>query len=254
MRPIPRVSSLLVGAAALTFTAVTAAAQDPSIASASVGASSPALAERLAAMPDGIVRFSFPAKQGVCGNGSRIANNNRSIVSDGRNRYSITGSRIPVSLEPGLGRGIDSWCEPGNVGVALTISQKKVADVRTYVGGFGKADAKRGEDLGTVSPAEAVDYLIDVTAALDKAAIDRALLAALLASGVDLTDRFVRLALDRSKPEAARERAIWFLAQLEGDEVSSALAGIMRDGEAEQWLRDAAQRGILARADASRRS
>lgn len=254
MRPTPRVSSLLVGAAALAFAATSAAAQAPSIASASVGTSAPELAERLAAMPDGVVRFSFPAKEGVCGNGNRIANNNRSIVSDGRNRYSITGSRIPVSLEPGLGRGVDSWCEAGNVGVALTISQKKVADVRTYVGGFGKADAKRGEELGTVSSAEAVDYLLDVTGTLDKAAIDRALLAALLAGGVNLTERFVGLALDRSKPEAARERAIWFLAQLEGDDVSSALAGIMRDGDAEQWLRDAAQRGILARADASRRS
>ncbi len=255
MRNSFRVTSLLCGAAALTLVAGSASAQAPSaIASASFGGAPPALAERLASMPDGVVRLSFPAKDGVCGNGARAADGTRSIVSDGTNRYSITGSRTPVSLEPGLGRGIASWCEEGDVSVALTISAKKVTDARTYVGGFGKADAKRGQDVGAVSPAEAVDYLIGLTSTLEKAAIDRVLLAAMLADSVNLTERFVALALDRTKPVAARERAVWFLAQLEGDEVSTALAGILRDADAEQWLRDAAQRGIIARVDASRRS
>ena len=250
-----RVSSLLCGIAALTLVGESATAQAPSaIASASIGGAPPALAERLASMPDGTVRLSFPAKAGSCGNGARAADGTRSIVSDGSNRYSITGSRTPVSLEPGLGRGIASWCEAGDVSVALSINAKKVVDARTYVGGFGKADSKRGQDLGAVSAAEAVDYLLGLTSVLDKAAIDRVLLAAMLADGVNLTERFVALALDRTKPVAARERAVWFLAQLEGDEVSTALAGLLRDAGTEQWLRDAAQRGIIARVDASRRS
>ena len=255
MRTTLRVTSLLCGTAALVLATDSAAAQAPSaLASASIDANPPALADRLASMPDGIVRLSFPAKDGACGNGARAANGARSIVSDGANRYSITGMRTPVSLEPGLGRGIASWCADGDVNVALTIEQKKVADARTYVGGFGKADAKNGQDLGTVSATEAVDYLIGLTSQLDKAAVDRVLLAAMLAEGVNMTERFVALALDRSKPVVARERAIWFLAQLEGEEVSTALAGILGDKDAEQWLRDAAQRGILARVDGSRRS
>lgn len=256
MRLSPRASSLLCATATLALLSGTSGAQAPStqLASASVIAPPATLADRLAGMPDGIVRLSFPARDGVCGNGARIADGNRSIVSDGANRFSITGSRTPVSFEPGLGRGAASWCEKGNVGVALTIQEKKVADVRTYVGGFGKADAKRGTDVEVASADEAVEYLLGLTSSLDKAAVDRALLAVMLANGVGLAERFVELALDRSKPVVARERAIWFLAQLEGDDVAPALAGIMRDASAEQWLRDAAQRGILARADASRRS
>ena len=255
MRNALSLTSLLCGAAALTLVTGSAAAQAPSaIASAGIGSTPPALADRLAGVPDGIVRLSFPAKAGACGNGARAADATRSIVSDGVNRYSITGSRTPISLEPGLGRGITSWCEAGDVNVALTIEAKKVSDARTYVGGFGRADAKRGQDIGTVSPAEAVDYLLGLTSTLDKAAIDRVLLAAMLADSVNLTERFVALALDRTKPVVARERAVWFLAQLEGEDVSPALAGILRDTDAEQWLRDAAQRGIRARVDASRRS
>ena len=255
MRNTLRVTSLLCGAAALTLVTNSAVAQAPSaIASATIGSTPPALAERLASVPDGIVRLSFPARAGACGNGAKAADGTRSIVSDGTNRYSVTGSRTPISLDPGLGRGIASWCEKGDVNVALTIKDKKVSDARTYVGGFGRADAKRGQDIGTVSPAEAVDYLFGLTSTLEKAAIDRVLLAAMLADGVNLTERFVALALDRTKPVAARERAVWFLAQLDGAEVSTALAGILRDTDAEQWLRDAAQRGISARVDASRRS
>lgn len=249
-----RVSSLLCGAAVLMLSAPAAAQAPSAIASAGIGGAPPGLAERLASMPDGVVRLTFPAKAGACGNGARAGDGNKSIVSDGTNRYAITGSRTPVSFEPGLGRGVASWCEAGSVNVALTVQEKKVTDARTYVGGFGKADAKRGQDVGAVSAAEAVDYLFGLTSSLDKPAIDRVLLAAMLADSVNLTERFVALALDRSKPVAARERAVWFLAQLEGQDVSTALAGILRDTEAEQWLRDAAQRGILARADASRRS
>lgn len=250
-----RVSSLLCGAAVLMLAPASAIAQAPSaIASAGIGGTPPALAERLAGMPDGTVRLTFPAKAGTCGNGARAGDVAKSIVSDGTNRYAITGKRTPVSFEPGLGRGIASWCEAGNVNVALTVQQKKVTDARTYVGGFGKADAKGGQDVGTVSAAEAVDYLLGLTGTLDKAAIDRVLLAAMLADSVELTQRFVALALDRSKPVVARERAVWFLAQLEGEEVSTALAGLLRDTEVEQWLREAAQRGIIARVDASRRS
>jgi len=255
MRNFLRISSLLCGAAALTLASESATAQAPSaIASASIGGAPPALAERLASMPDGIVRLSFPAKAGACGNGARAVDATRSIVSDGTNRYSVTGSRTPVSLEPGLGRGAASWCQDGDVNVALTITARNVVDARTYVGGFGRADAKRGQDLGAVSAVEAVDYLLGLTSHLDKAAIDRALLAVMLADGVNLTERFVALALDRSKPVPARERAVWYLAQLEGDEVSTALAGLLRDAGTEQWLREAAQRGIIARVDASRRS
>jgi hypothetical protein len=80
------------------------------------------------------VRFSFAAKEGVCGNGR----NNISTRSD-RNQ------------------DVEYDCEPGPVMVALTKAGGSVTSLRTYVGAKWKVGGTDVTQLGTVGVRDAVD-------------------------------------------------------------------------------------------------
>jgi len=114
-RWIPRVCTLLV----------------PSV----LGAQS--LASRIDDVGSGLVRFSFDARAGVCGNGRNISTN-----------------RSTSDWEP--------WCEPGPVRVVVELRNGQAVDVDTYVGGRWRTRQDPFTDLGTVEPADAVAYLLSV--------------------------------------------------------------------------------------------
>jgi hypothetical protein len=254
MRTNAIVSQLLRGAAALSLVAAPGLAGAQVVATAAVPVDAPSLAERIAFVGNGTVRLSFAARPGVCGNGARASDGTASIVSDGVNRFGMAGARSLISMDAGKGRGAESWCQEGPVNVALTVRDKQVTAVRTYVGGWGRADAKSSADLGTIGSAEAIEYLFALSNQLDRVLAEPVLLAALLADSVDVTSRFLTIARDKTQPQADRERAIWWMTQLPDESVSPALAAIARDDSAEPFLRSAAQRGLTTRASAQRRS
>jgi len=116
-----RIHSFLSTAGALSAAivfAVGAAARD---------AQAQNLAARVRQAGDGTVRFSFAAREGVCGNGR----NNISVRSD-RNQ------------------DIESECEAGPVMVALTKAQGAVTSLRTYVGAKWRVGGADVTQLGTV--------------------------------------------------------------------------------------------------------
>lgn len=163
---------------------------------------SPALAQsldaRIAAVHDGKVRMSFAAKPGVCGHGKSIQ----------------------------TWRASDDWqwdCDHGPVRVVLTLRDREIVDLDTYVGGRWRARAAVALDLGQVPAPEAADYLLSVAERTDTRAGRDAILGAVLADSVELWPRLLRLARDGTRPREIRKSAVFWLGQAAGE---AAIAGL----------------------------
>src|SRR2546430_12638780 len=89
-----------------------------------------ALADRVAAAPDGQVRFSFATRSGVCGNGRNVISLECDDGSCGRHRISSGNYYDDDGGCP---------CEPGPARVALQKRGGQIDRVRTYVGGAWRA-------------------------------------------------------------------------------------------------------------------
>ncbi len=166
-------------------------------------AAAQSIAHRVAAAPDGTVRMSFAAREGVCGNGTNIS------IHD---------------------RDDSEWendCEEGPVHVALTVRDRRVTDVRPRVGGRGRPSA-RATDLGTVGAREAGEYLLRLAESDHPAAKD-AIFAATIADSFTAWPGLLRIARNESAREDARKGAIFWLGQAAGAAVTPALDSIVAD-------------------------
>lgn len=163
------------------------------------------LADRISGVGSGRVRFSFDAREGVCGNGRNIST--RSETSD---------------WEP--------WCEPGPVRVSLTLSERRVVDLDTYVGGRWRASQQTATDLGTVTSAEAVAYLLTIARTGTGQVAEHAVLPIALADAETWPD-LLKLAKDHSRPRGVRTSAVFWLSQAAGDAAVEGLTGIVESDE-----------------------
>ncbi len=163
------------------------------------------LADRIAGAGSGTVRFSFDAREGVCGNGRSIST--RSDTSD---------------WEP--------WCEPGPVRVSLTLSDRQVVDLDTYVGGRWRARQEAATDLGTVEPGEAVAYLFTIARGGRGRVAERAVLPIALAD-LETWPELLKLAKDDSRPRGVRTSAVFWLGQAAGEAAVQGLTGIVESDE-----------------------
>lgn len=165
--------------AAAIAASVAAAQQQPS-----------SIAARVAAAPaDGVVEMRFPARAGVCGDGSHY-------ISVGRG--TITGDVYRNGEIATHGA-----CVPGPVRVVLTLRGHDVSRIRAYVGGDSSArpSARSSSsastlDLGAVDPAEAAAYLLDVARRADGRAADDAILPAVLADRAVVWPALLAIARD----------------------------------------------------------
>ena len=166
-------------------------------------AAAQSIAERVAAAPDGSVRMTFAAREGVCGNGNNIS------VRD---------------------RGDSEWendCEEGPVHVALTVEDHRVTDVKTRVGGRWRSSS-RATDLGTVGAREAGEYLLRLAESEHPAGKD-AIFAATIADSFTAWPGLLRIARNESARDDARKGAIFWLGQAAGAAVTPALDSIVSD-------------------------
>src|SRR3712207_1306444 len=102
------------------------------------------LLDRVTRAPDGVVRLSYAARAGVCGNGTWI----------------VTRSRA------------DEWendCDTGPVRVSLTVRGGQVQALRTYVGGRWRAGAPPVGGAGTVLRQVAVPAAAEMAVGLGRA-------------------------------------------------------------------------------------
>lgn len=182
------------------------------------------VAQRVARAPDGVVRMTFAARPGVCGNGSNI----------------ITNARETRDAQ------WESDCERGPVRLVFDKSGNTISHVKVRVGGRWRADAPPSTDLGTVPAGQAADFLLDVARQGSKAA-DEVILAAQLADSITIWPRLLDLAKDQELPAPTRRRALFWLGQAAGDQVVEAMGDIAGDVKEDREVRVAAVFGLSRR-------
>ncbi len=170
---------------------------------ATISTEAQTLADQVAAAPDGTVRMSFAAREGVCGSGDNL--------------YISRSHRT------------DDWvsdCEPGPVRVALRARGGTVTSVDAYVGGRWRA--RRGvTDLGTVPVRDAAAYLLDLVGVLGNESAKEALFAAAIADSVDVWRDLARIAQDDDGSREIRESAVFWLGQTPGEQVVTVLEDML---------------------------
>jgi hypothetical protein len=191
------------------------------------------LANRVASASGSSVQFSYPARPGVCGDG-------RTYISTGSGNfygsYSTNGS---------------DQCVAGPVRVVADIADKNVIALRTYVGGANPVVDAAATNLGTVTAADATDYLLGVASRADGRVGRDAIFAAVLADGGDLSARLLDIGRDQNRPLETRRAALSGLGRSDAsqlDRVGATLVQIATNESDAQGVRTTAL-SVLSRLD-----
>ncbi len=188
----------------------------PVLGASEAGAQAGSLAQRVAAVRDGEVRFSYPTRSGVCGDGKKM-------IGFGR----------MMSIHPdmeGYGRWNETRCMPGPARIAVTLRGGEMVALRPYVGGSWDASSS-ARDLGTVGAAEAADYLLGLASNAENEVARTALLPAAIADAPGLAPRLLALGRDTGWTIKLRRRAVQ-LAGAAGDASTvQALVALATGGE-----------------------
>lgn len=167
--------------------------------------SAQSLADRVLGAPDGSVRMSFAAREGVGGNG----------VGHG---YTLISRSRSEEWEPA--------CEKGLVRVVMRVEGRHVTSIKTYVGGRWRA-SKSGRDLGEVTPEAAADFLLDLAADPANQDGEDAIFPATIAEGVTVWPRLLDLARDQALPRDTRRQAIFWTGQEAAREAGQGLEALI---------------------------
>ena len=214
-----------------------AVAARPAGAQADLPARGAALATRVAAVRDGLVRFTYPLRAGVCGMGES--------VRVGRDQRTIVGSWYGGQFEGNTLRGRDvEWekeCETGPGRVVLDVSGGSVQQVRFYVGGrWRTADDARVVDLGDVPADQASGLLLRIAQRdglqAEPRAARSAIFPATLGADVAPWPALLRIARDPSQPKEARSQAMHWLGVGAGETATAGLAELTSDPDREVRL------------------
>jgi hypothetical protein len=169
------------------------------------------LERRVSAIPSGTVRLSFSARPGVCGNGMNDISTRRENDE------------------------WDSGCEAGPVRVALRMSDHRVVELRSYVGGAWRASTTAA-DLGLVRPQEAAAYFLELAGRAEEIEGDP-LLPASLADSVTIWPSLLRLARDARLPLERRRTAVFWLSQAAEAAAGVALDSVVSDETGDREVR-----------------
>lgn len=193
------------------------------LALAATAASAQAIAGRVGAVRDGIVRMSYTARPGVCGNGS-----------------SWISTRPGEHIGSFNGREWESECDSGPVRVSLSLEDGEVRAIRTYVGGRWRSGQASGTDIGMVPATEAAEYLMSLVKRGNGRASRDAILPATLADSTVVWPSLLAVAKDSTRPRDTRRQAIFWLGQMAGDNASGMLDSVASDESGERDIREQA--------------
>jgi hypothetical protein len=188
------------------------------------------LERRVAAAPDGSVRFSFAAKPGVYGNG-------RNMISWDCDKGNCHNRQVD-----GNWNDHDDWdapCDSGPVRVALTKSSGRITDLRVYVGGEWRASTS-ATDLGTVGTKDAASYLLALALKDESRASEQAIFPAVLADSVTIWPDLLKIAKADNVSRKVRRSAVFWLGQAAGDAATRGLSDLVEDGSADREVRETA--------------
>ncbi len=152
------------------------------------------IAERVAAIGDGMANFHFTSRPGVCGDGQHF-------VRVGERSYMGTYTSEARMLR----------CMPGPVQVRITVRSGRVERVETWA---GTRRARDGSDLGAVPAADAARYLLSVAERGTASASAKAILPAVLADSATVWPTLLVIASDRDgHSRAVRQDAMFWLSR-----------------------------------------
>jgi hypothetical protein len=165
---------------------------------AAIGSATPLsaqqLAQRVAAVGDGMAYFYFTGRPGVCGDGLRF-------MRVGRHSYMGSYSDN-MRYEP---------CVSGPVQVRVTVRSGNVERVETWAGTLRRRD---GRDLGSVPATEAARFLMNIASRGDSYASSKAILPAVLADSATVWPTLLTIASDKSgRSSATRRDAMFWLSR-----------------------------------------
>jgi hypothetical protein len=187
------------------------------------------LERRVANAPDGTVRFSYAAKEGVYGNGrNRISWDCR----DGDCRHNQTWDYDDR----------DDWgapCDSGPVRVALSKRDGRVSDLRVYVGGTWRPNTT-ATDLGMIGTKEATGYLLALAMRDESRAAEKAIFASILADSVTIWPDLLKIAKKEDVSRKVRRSAVFWLGQAAGEAATRGLTELVDDKNADREVRETA--------------
>ena len=188
------------------------------------------LGRRVAAAPDGTVRFSFAAKPGVYGNG-------RNMISWDCDKGNCRNQQVD-----GNWSDHDDWdapCDSGPVRVALTKSGGRITDLRVYVGGEWRPNTT-ATDLGTVGTKDAAGYLLALASKDESRASEKAIFPAVLADSVTIWPDLLKIAKADNVSRKVKRSAVFWLGQAAGNAATRGLTDLVDDGNADHEVRETA--------------
>lgn len=160
------------------------------------------LRSRIEGAPDGTVRLSYAAREGVCGNGRNI------------------------TTQRGNDDGWESDCEPGPVRLAVRVEGGRVARLTTYVSGRWRPVEGRVTDLGMVSAPAAAAWLLDLAERGGPARGDP-IFAATIADSTEPWPALLRIARNAAVPRTIRKQAVFWLGSHAGEVAIRGLAEVV---------------------------
>lgn len=166
------------------------------------------LADRVANAPDGKVRMSYEAREGVRGNGDGIT-----INWNGNQWYH--------------GRSSDwtSDYDAGPVRALLKVEDGVVTRLETFVGGHWRRNDD-AVDLGLVDPDQAAEFFLDLARHGNSRVADDAISAAVFADATrPIWPELIAIARDRDCPRDVRKDAVFWA----GQEASAKVTGELED-------------------------
>ena len=188
------------------------------------------LERRVSGAPDGTVRFSYAAKEGVYGNG-------RNQISwgcqDGNCRHNQTRDYDDNWAD------LDTPCDSGPVRVALSKQGGRVTDLRVYVGGEWRASTT-ATDLGVIGTRDATTYLLSLASRDESRASEKAIFAAVLADSVTVWPDLLKIAKNDDVSRKVRRSAVFWLGQAAGDAATRGLSDLVDDQSADREVRETA--------------
>jgi HEAT repeat protein len=190
----------------------------------SSAAEAQSIASRVNAVRDGKVRMTFASREDICGfNGG---------MSRGKdNHMNWSGGRKSEDVE------YDVRCSEGPARIVVQKSGGSITKIEAYVGGRWRPASVT--DLGDVGVRDATSWLLDVAAKESGKVAGNAIFATTLADSVDMTQPLYQFARNDSRPQEAREQAIFWLGQLPDESAVGLLERILRDSR-ESSIKDKA--------------
>ena len=164
------------------------------------------LADRIAGIRDGYVRFQFNARPGICGDGEHF-------IRMGRHTYMGNMSAGPRDLS----------CVPGPVQIRMRMDEGTVERLEYWV---GPVREREGQQLGVVSSAEAARFLLGIAARGSSSPSAKAIFPAVIADSAMVWPTLLTIAHDEAtRSRNARQEAMMWLSRF----AAGALAGRPND-------------------------